>query len=94
MEIVGIIVSVTFVVSLICVAFSVVVHLISPIIDARKIADTKLGEQRIRDLTAEDLGYSIPFSNVPVPKKKWVTPHIVEEPNRRLEFTGIRAIQL
>ena len=27
-----------------------------------------------------------------VPKKKWVTPHIVEEST--LEYTGIRAIQL
>ena len=73
----------------------------------RKTVDKKLGEQRIRDITAalpqNDLAnmiakgymtYTIPFAGVPVPKKKWVTPHIVEEPNRRLEFTGIRAIQL
>ncbi len=66
--------------------------LIRDYFQGRKTVDTKLGEQRFRDITAEDLGYSIPFSNVPVPEKKWVTPYV--EVIEKLEFTGIRAIQL
>ncbi len=88
--------SAIFVGFLICTSFAGVVHLGKNIVVACKTVDTKLGEQRIRDITAEDLGYSIPFSNVPVPdischEKKEVIPVKEERPQ---EFTGIRAIQL
>ncbi len=62
---------------------------IRKIILARKPVDTKLGEQRIRDITAEDLGYPWDFPHHSISEKKEITP--VE---RSQEFTGIRAIQL
>ena len=57
------------------------------------IAETREFTQRNKRASSPERhwaeGYSIPFSNVPVPEKKEVIP--VERPQ---EFTGIRAIQL
>ena len=84
-----------FLVSLGIVTLVALICTIRDVIKSRKTVDTRIDEH---------MGYTIPFSDVPVPnydqsavfgevvyKKKWVTPHVVEV---RLEFTGIRAIQL
>ncbi len=61
-----------FAISLVIVTVLAIICTIRDYINARKPVDTKLGEQRIRDITSEDLGYSIPCSNVPVPDTKCV----------------------
>ncbi len=48
-------------------------------------------QQNLMTDTPTTLGESLRFLDG-LPKKRWVTPHVVEEST--LEFTGIRAIQL